>query len=280
MKDENPVDLTTINLDSLASFKKNDYLKLLKKPASLKKKKAVIFITKYKFPNGKLPIIAVPYKKLTEAKKDFKDRVKKDKKAFGGNKFILLAEMSIVKEDDGNISIEATPISGGADIEMAAAKLFSKMKMGFRIIGAPTSEQLEVQEEQEKELSPEKLERLAKKKAHRLARYAKISENLSKIETAFAQLTDDSKKQTLEANVQKMEEALSQMLDEALEDGEIDAEEQAEIDALEEQLVLLKGDSDEVEENADLVAKKEKAKMRMAKMDEEIAKLNAFLKIA
>jgi hypothetical protein len=280
MKDENPVDLTTINLDSLASFKKNDYLKLLKKPTSLKKKKAVIFITKYKFPNGKLPIVVIPYKKLSDAKKDFKDRVKKDKKSFGGNKFILLAEMEVVKEDDGNITIEASPISGGADIEMAAAKLFSKMKMGFRLTGEPTSEQLEVRKEKEQELSPEKLEQLAKKKARRLARYAKISENLSKIETAFAQTPDDSKKQTLEANIQKMEEALAQMLDEALEDGEIDAEEQAEIDVLEEQLALLKGDSDEEEEELDLVAKKEKAKIRMAKMDEEIAKLQAFLKIA
>lgn len=266
--------MTTINLDSLAILKKNDYLKLLKKPSSLKKKEAFIFIRKYECVNGKLPIVAVPYKKMSEAKKDFKDRVKKDKKAFGGSKFILLAETNIVKEEDGNLIFEARPLAGGADIEVAAAKLFSKMKMGFRLIGEATPEQLEAKKELEKDLSPQELEQLAKKKAKRLARYAKISENLSKLELALSKFQEETKKESLAANIQKMEEALGVMVDEALSDGVIDAEEQQQIDALEAQLLKLNTSS------APTTLSKEEINLRMAKIDENIARLKAALKIS
>jgi len=275
MKEETQqVNLTTINLDSLAILKKNDYLKLLKKPSSLKKKEAFIFICKYECVNGKLPIVAVPYKKMSEAKKDFKDRVKKDKKAFGGSKFILLAETNIVKEEDGNLIFEARPLAGGADIEVAAAKLFSKMKMGFRLIGEATPEQLEAQKELEKDLSPQELEQLAKKKAKRLARYAKISENLSKLELALSKFQEETKKESLAANIQKMEEALGVMVDEALSDGVIDAEEQQQIDALEAQLLKLNTSS------TSTTLSKEEINLRMAKIDENIARLKAALKIS
>lgn len=148
-------------------------------------------------------------------------------------KYVLLGELEMMKEEDGNIVAEVTPKMGGADIEMAAAKLFSKMKLGFRIKGEQTDEQKEVQEEKKQELSPEKLERLQKKKARRLARYAKISENISKVEVLFSQGDQSPEKMgKLIQGLNKYSDALSEILDEVYEDDQVDQEEEKNLNEL------------------------------------------------
>ena len=102
-----------------------------------KKKRGVIFIAKYKFGNGKLPVVAIPFKKFNDAKKAFKEQVKPKH----APKYVLLGELEMYKKDDGNIVAEVTQKMGGADIEMAAAKLFSKMKVQFQLKGEQTEEQ-------------------------------------------------------------------------------------------------------------------------------------------
>lgn len=222
------VDLKQISLEALEHFKKNDYLKLFKKPMTWKKKRGVIFIAKYKFDNGKLPVVAIPFKKFNDAQKAFKEKVKPNH----ASKYVLLGELEMYKKEDGNIVASVTPKMGGADIEMAAAKLFSKMKMLFELKGTQTEEQLQVKAKQPK-LDPKKQARLKKKKENRLKRYQLISKNISKLEALFTEgdLAPEKIAKLIEG-LNKYSDALSAMLEEVYEDEVVDQEEETMINEL------------------------------------------------
>jgi hypothetical protein len=71
--------ITEISFANLEKMNKSLFIKLFKKPAIWKKATAVIFIAKHKFSIGKVKIdlVAIPFKKKTEATTCFKKEVKK-----------------------------------------------------------------------------------------------------------------------------------------------------------------------------------------------------------
>jgi hypothetical protein len=58
---------TVLTFEALSNMKKSEFIKLFKKPAPWNKAKAVLFLAKYKFSNGKVALVAVPFKKYTTA---------------------------------------------------------------------------------------------------------------------------------------------------------------------------------------------------------------------
>jgi hypothetical protein len=105
-----------------------------------KKATGVIFLSKYKFLNGKTPLVAIPFRKYTEAAKIFKDEIKKDKTCT--TKLIMLAAFTFKKKDDGNLLAEVTPMKGGMDyslLETYGKELFARLKVDFNVIGQQTA---------------------------------------------------------------------------------------------------------------------------------------------
>ncbi len=86
---------TELTYAGLKNMQKNDFAKLFKKPAPWKKAQGVLFLAKYKFDNGKVPLVAIPFKKYNEAAKCYKNEVKKD--SIYSAKLTLLASLEQVR---------------------------------------------------------------------------------------------------------------------------------------------------------------------------------------
>lgn len=238
MGKEEPTELTFETMDQL---NKNTYKKLFKKPATWKKAKGVLFFAKKKLSNGKLPLVAIPFKKYNEAAKCFKKDVKTA--ADYSAKLTMLATFEWEKGLDSNFKVHVTPMQGAMNLEFAETygkELFGKLKVDFEVIGANdeiTKEDLqELAEAAKEELSDKKAERLAKKQNRRLERIQKVTIKLRKFEKLMGRVDLP----TLEAKLAEFKQILATIEEEAIEDGTVSADEQAEIDRL-------KSNIDEVE---------------------------------
>lgn len=247
MGKEKPTELTYTNLKDMD---KSTFAKLFKKPAIWKKAKAVVFLAKYKCTNGKVPLVAVPFKKYTDAAKCFKDEVKKNDNFTA--KLTLLAAFEWKKGLDGNLQAIVSPMKGGLNLDYASTygkELFSKIKVGFDIEGATgefESEDLkEVSEAAGENLSDKKVTKEVEKKNKRKAKLAKISENLGKFEKAIGRVQLIELQEKL-ADYKKYLELLTA---EANEDGNVDEEEQTEIDRLKNYITTIESSLQESQES-------------------------------
>ena len=247
MGKEKPTELTYTNLKDMD---KSTFAKLFKKPAIWKKAKAVVFLAKYKCTNGKVPLVAVPFKKYTDAAKCFKDEVKKDDNFTA--KLTLLAAFEWKKVLDGNLQGIVSPMKGGLNLDYASIygkELFSMIKVGFDVEGATgefESEDLkEVSEAAGENLSDKKVTKEVEKKNKRKAKLAKISENLGKFEKAIGRVQLIELQEKL-ADYKKYLELLTA---EANEDGNVDEEEQTEIDRLKNYIATIENSLQESQES-------------------------------
>jgi len=177
---------TALTFAALSNLKKSEFVKLFKKPAPWKKAEAVLFIAKYKFSNGKVPLVAIPFKKYTEAAKCFKNEVKKDSGYTA--KLTLLASLE-QKKEGGNLVFKAIPREGAMNpdyLDTYGKELFGILKTGFSVVGSEgkmdSQDLKEVVEAAGEELSDKKLDSIVAKEEKRVKKINKISENLSKFE--------------------------------------------------------------------------------------------------
>lgn len=255
---------TELTYHGLKEMKKNDFIKLFKKPAPWKKATAVLFLAKYKFTNGKTNLVAVPYKKYNEAIKCYKNEVKKDN--IYSAKLTCLASLEQNKDKNGNITFQVTPIQGSMNVDFLqiyGAELFGKLKVGIEVIGTDgkmdEDDLLEVVEAAGETLSGKKIEKIVNKQAKRAAKAKKIQEKLGQFEKAIGKA--DTVK--LEENLAMLKNAFIALEKEAKEDGTIDATEQKELDTLNALIV----------EKESLIKEVAKAKEVINKMQELIKQL-------
>lgn len=179
-----------ITYSGLKSMNKTDYNKLFKKPAEWRKATAVLFLAKYKFSNGKLPLIAIPFKKYNDAARCFKEEVKKDKEIPYAPKLALLASIEMVKNASGVLTAQITPMKGGMNndyLEAEGKELFSALSMDFNVVGEQILDKEDLMEVSaaagENLNSEDAAKELAKKKAY-LDRINSMLKNLPKLDAA------------------------------------------------------------------------------------------------
>lgn len=177
---------TELTFGALSNMKKSEFIKLFKKPAPWKKAEAVLFLAKYKFSNGKVALVAVPFKKYTEAAKCFKNEVKKDSGYTA--KLTLLASLD-KKKVDGNLTFTAIPREGAMNpdyLDTYGKELFGTLKTGFSVVSSDgkmdEKDLKEVVEAAGEELSDKKIKSIVAKEERRGKALNKISENLGQFE--------------------------------------------------------------------------------------------------
>lgn len=235
--------ITEITFSDLEKMGKNLFLKLFKKPTTWKKANAVIFIARYKFSDGKkIDLVAIPFKKKTEAMQCFKHDVKKAPSF--KSKLTTVAGLSYGKDDDGNLTYQITPISGGLNfdyLDSYGKELFSKLKVDFTVVGSDevldTSDLKEVLSVDNEDVSDQQLAKLVAKRKLRKGKLDKIQGNISKLEIALAK---DIEPQKIESSVTQYENILEDMLTEAKEDGQIDNDEKDAIKEVRKYIAQLK----------------------------------------
>lgn len=192
----------------------------------------VLFLAKYKFSNGKVNLVAIPFKKYTDAAKCYKNEAKKD--SIFSAKLTQLVSLEKQKDEKGNVVFEFTPTQGGMNLDFLktyATELFAKLKIGVEVVGGGNMEENDLEEVTVavgETLSNKKSELIVAKQAKRVARAAKIQEKVSALEKVIGKLD----KEKVSANLAILEEALSNLKVEAEADGNIDSTEQQELDRL------------------------------------------------
>lgn len=227
-----------ISYSGLKSMNKTEYLKQFKKPAPWRKASGVLFFAKYKFSNGKLDLVAVPFRKYADAAKCFKNEVKKDKKTPYKPMLTLLASFELAKNNKGILTAEITPMQGGMNsdyLESVGKELFSTLKMDFNVVGDQTLDVGDLVEiakgenpyEDPVKIEKEAAEELARRKTN-LARVSKIINNIPVIDAAIGKASPDK----LMAKIKTFEEVLIQVEKDAAEDLNITEEEQNDINRI------------------------------------------------
>lgn len=183
---------TELTFEALPNMKKSEFIKLFKKPAAWKKAEAVLFFAKYKFSNGKIPLVAVPFKKYTDAAKCFKNEVKIDSNYTA--KLTLLVSLE-KKKVEGSLTYTAIPREGAMNpdyLDTYGKELFGNLKTGFSVVtsdGKMDEKDLkEVVEAAGEELSDKKINSIVAKEEKRLKKLNKITENLSQFEKAIGKV--------------------------------------------------------------------------------------------
>jgi hypothetical protein len=229
--------ITELTYENLAKMDKNTFGKLVKKPILWQKAKGVLLFAKHKMTNGKLPLVAVPFKQYPLASKCFKEKVKNDTGNYTA-KLTLLASFEWKKGLDGNMSIVLTPMQGGMNLDYAQAsaqELFKKMQVDVKVIGAEGKLELDdlnetntASGEEVSEKSEKKTQKELEKRNKRLAKIDKVTEKLGKFEKSIGRV-DLS---LLEEKVALFDTVLKEIKKEAKSDGDVDPTEAAEIDRL------------------------------------------------
>lgn len=134
MKDQGNINLQELSYEALqGGMLKADFEKSIKKNATWRNKKALIMLFNYKIANkGAKRAVAIPFKKIGDAKKLFKKEIKKDPNI--KLKDVLIGMMDLDKEEDGRTVIKVQQIAGGASpaiIHKQGNELFELM--GFEI---------------------------------------------------------------------------------------------------------------------------------------------------
>jgi hypothetical protein len=216
---------------------KTDFAKLFKKPVFWKKASAVLFLAKYKFSNGKVNLVAVPYKKYNEAAKTYKNEVKKD--TIFSTKLTILASLEKSKDDKGNLTFKVTPTQGGMNLDFLqtyASDLFGKLKVNIEVVGADSkmenNDLQDVVEAADESLSTKKTNLIVAKQEKRVAKAAKIQEKISAFEKAIGKV--DAPK--LHKNITILKKALEDLRIEGQADGQVEDQEQKELDRLEQNI--------------------------------------------
>lgn len=243
---ENETELTYAGLKNM---KKNDFAKLFKKPAPWKKAQGVLFLAKYKFDNGKVPIVAIPFKKYNEAAKCYKNEVKKD--STYSAKLTLLASIKKSQDDKGNLVFKITPTQGSMNtdfLDTYGKELFGKLKTGFKVLGTEgvldNEDIQEIVEAADETLSAKKTEKLVAKRQKRAAKATKAQENLGKFEKAIGKVEAPK----LQEKLTLYKQVLKDLTAEAQEDGEIDVDEQKELDRMQQNIERMEQLLEDVEE--------------------------------
>lgn len=216
---------------------KNTFGKLVRKPILWQKAKGVLLFAKHKMTNGKLPLVAAPFKQYPLASKCFKEEVKKDRGNYTA-KLTLLASFEWKKGLDGNMSIVLTPMQGGMNLDYAQAsaqELFKKMQVDVKVVGAAGKLELDdlteintASGEEASKKSEKKTQKELEKRNKRLAKIDKITEKLGKFEKSIGRVD----LLLLEEKIVLFDTVLEEIKKEAKLDGKIDPTEAAEIDRL------------------------------------------------
>lgn len=240
---------TELTYAGLKNMKKNDFSKLFKKPAPWKKAQGVLFLAKYKFDNGKVPLVAIPFKKYNEAAKCYKNEVKKD--SIYSAKLTLLASLEKSQDDSGNLVFKVTPIQGSMNtdfLDTYGKELFGKLKTGFEVLGTEgildNEDIQEVVEAADETLSTKKTDKLVAKRKKRVAKATKVQENLGKFEKAIGKVEAPK----LQDKLTLYKQVLKDLTLEAQEDGEIDTNEQKELDRMQQNIERIEQLIEDVEE--------------------------------
>jgi hypothetical protein len=240
---------TELTYAGLKNMKKNDFAKSFKKSAPWKKAKGVLFLAKYKFANGKMPLVAIPFKKYNEAAKCFKTEVKKD--SIYSAKLTLLASLEKKQDDNGNLVFKITPTQSSMNtdfLDTYGKELFGKLKTGFEVIGTEgkldNEDIQEVVKAADETLSTLKTNKLVAKRQKRAEKATKVQENLGKFEKAIGKVEAPK----LQEKLSLYQQVLSNLTAEAQEDGEIDADEQKELDRMQQNIERMEQLTEDVEE--------------------------------
>lgn len=225
--------ITELTYANLTKMDKNTFGKLVKKPIIWQKAKGVLLFAKQKMTNGKLPLVAIPFKKYTAASKCFKEEVKKAPNYTA--KLTLLVSFEWKKGLDGNMGIILTPIQGAMNLDYAQAcvrELFAKMNVDVNVVGAADKLELndlkEVNTASGETTSDKKTQKTLKERNLRLSKIKKVTEKLGKFEKSIGRVD----LLLLEEKVVLFENILFDIMEEASKDRQLDSTEGAEIDRL------------------------------------------------
>ena len=269
--------MADLSYAGLKDMKKSDFVKAFKKPAPWKKATAVLFLAKYKFSNGKVNLVAVPYKKYSEAAKEYKKTVKPET----APKLMLLAYLNRSKGENGNIVFEVTPTQGSMNLDFLqtyGADLFSALKVDIKVLGDESKmdgkldeeDLLEVVEaynegveEDEKESTDEDvIEKTIMSQTKRLEKAKEIQDKVGEVEKAIGKANTAK----LSKSLKMLKKVVKTLKKQALKDDKkIDPTEQAEIDALE----ALVEEKEQLVEDVD---KAKKAATTMQKLLQQLKK--------
>lgn len=268
------------DFNSFKGKKLNVYKKEHCKPNDVRKSKGGIVLIDYKLAGKKTPCVFIPFKKLPEAQKVYK-QIKAEKEHI--MKKVAYVEVNVATGADGKEEITLEVKKGGVSPDLLISKgadLFEGgIKMALKVIGSATG--TEVEEESTEEEVVEDTSKTdttvdpkvkAEKKGKRLGAYNKIKDNTVKLEGAVGKV-DNTK---LEANIIKFEDALDKLITEAEADGEIDADEQAMIDEIQGKLDALYK-SMEASESGETPQGKKLTPEQRQKINDNMTKINAKL---
>lgn len=185
-------------------------------------------------------LVAIPYRKATEANKAFKQEVKKSKTYTP--KLTLLGTLEKVQDEKGNINYTITPLQGSMNLDFLQTygkDLFKKLKVGFEVVGAGAMDVSDLEETVEaagETLSNKKSSKIAAKQAKRAAKADKIANNLSKFEKVIGKIAPPQ----LQDKIATYEQVLADLQQEAQADGTISTEEQQQLDELNQKVAQTK----------------------------------------
>lgn len=277
---------------ALKALKLAQYAKEHCKTTEVKKAGAALIFLDYKMAGKKTPCVVVPFKKMTDAAKAFKD-AKASKEHL--MKKTGLAELTIKKGADGKDEIIVDLKKGGISPELLKLKgtdlFINTIGMALKAIGCaekgadggegepeeaeeteetPTSKEDNIKEEASANKDKEDNAKKEANKAARAAKIAQMNENVNKME----KVANSAPKDKMDANIQKYEDALAQLTKAALADGVVDKKEQAQIDALKAALDALRT---AVNNNVDAPKGKKLSPEQKVKIKENMTKINARL---
>ena len=275
-----------ITYSGIKTMNKAEFAKSFKKAAIWRKTKGVIFFAKYKLSNGKMNLVAVPFKKYNEAAQCFKKEVKTDKENPYKAKLTMLAKFNLTKNEDGNLSAEVKPMKGSMSedyLESYGKELFSKLKLDFNVLGDQSLDVEDLKEvaiESDEDFNKNEAAEEVQKQKKRAENIAKMLKNLPIIEGAVGQ-ADTAK---LEENLAKYKTSLEQIKKDALSDGKEDEEEKesirrvsAYIEKISAQIKDLKNDDDSIHSDA-LIDNLENGENQDSKLEKDAGSLEKLEK--
>jgi hypothetical protein len=224
---EKEIELT---YNGLKNMKKNDFAKLFKKPAPWKKAQGVLFLAKYKFSNGKVSLVAIPFKKYNDAAKCFKNEVKIDN--IYSSKLTMLTHLEQNKDKKGNLKFKVTPTQGSMNADYLntyGKELFGKLKIEFTVAGCNSmmnnTDLGEVVEAAKESLSNKKSDLIVAKQKKRAKKATKISQSISKFEKAIGKVEAPK----LQEKLTLYKQILKELDIEANKDNQVNTEEKKEL---------------------------------------------------
>lgn len=212
--------LDKLTYAGLKSMKKGGYLKAFKSLALWKKAVSILFLGKYKFIDGRVNLVAIPFRKHNKAVKCFKEEVKKDRSY--NAKMTVLGSLEHIQDERG-IVLRVVPSLGNMNVDFLnvyANSLFDRINITVEIIsGSGVTDQ-------ENKQSPAKIGAGEESPAEWTERFNKTANGVIERLEHFRRIASPSNTSRISVEIDSCAEVYENLKNETLRKGDIsDAEE-------------------------------------------------------